>query len=40
MDKDNLYEEMKKKDKAFDEKIKEMDEEIEELKDKLLGEKE
>ncbi|GAB6771954.1 hypothetical protein [Bacillus cereus] len=39
-EKDRLYDEMKKKDKAFDEKIKEIDERIEELKDEILGDKE
>ncbi|GAB6499984.1 hypothetical protein bcgnr5369_67870 [Bacillus cereus] len=39
-DRDNLYEEIKKRDKAFDEKIKEIDEVIEELKDEVLGDKE
>lgn len=39
-EKDSLFDEMKKKDAEFDEKIKEMDEKIEELKDEILGEKE
>lgn len=38
-EKDSLYDEMKKKDAEFDEKIKEMDEKIEELKGEILGEK-